>query len=167
MAEKIGKCLSGTAKQFGNVILFSYRTSVKQYCNLKSKRRSESMVVMGKCMNQNQKAGHKCLAKYVESLQRGKRAEPKSNRIGYSCCEYFTFLSCLEGVTKANCTPKETEKIQEFVRNLFNGIIDMACGTFQENSDTCEKLPPPPKKKKADKSYNSYFLPLVELWHSL
>lgn len=166
MKEYIGKCLEGTAKQFGNVILFSYRTAVKQYCNGKSKRK-DSIVIMAKCMNRNQKAGHACLAKYVDSLQRGKRAEPKSNRIGYSCCDYFKFLTCLENVTRGNCSETESEKIQEFVRNLFQGIINTACGDFQENSDKCDKIPPPPKKRKSDKSYKSYFLPLVELWHSL
>ena len=39
-------------------------------------------------------------------------------------------MNCLESVTKTDCSSDETEKIQEFVRNVFSGIIDVACGKF-------------------------------------
>lgn len=81
--------------------------------------------------------------------------------------DYFKFLTCLETVTKTDCTQKETDKIQDFVRTVFTGIVDVACGEYTESSDKCDRLPIPPKKQKSDKSYRTYFLPLVELWHSL
>jgi len=85
MGEYIQKCLIGIAKQFGSVILYSYKTASKQYCSPRAKKKMESMLIMAKCMNRNEKAGHACLNKYIDALQRGKRAEPQTIRIGYAC----------------------------------------------------------------------------------
>lgn len=85
LGKLIGTCLTGTAKQFGSIILYSYKTTLKQYCSPRAKKRMENMLVMAKCINRNEKAGSACLDKYIEALQRGKRAEPNTIRIGYAC----------------------------------------------------------------------------------
>jgi len=81
--------------------------------------------------------------------------------------DYFKMLDCLEGVTQVDCNHDATGAIQDFVRSVFQGIVDVSCGDFVENSDKCDRLPAAPKKRKSDKATKTYFLPLVELWNNL
>lgn len=80
---------------------------------------------------------------------------------------YFKLLDCLENVTKKNCTSRETNSIQELIRNMIDSLINVSCGDFTESSDRCETLPPPPRRQKADKDTKAFVLPLVEVWNSL
>ena len=42
--------------------------------------------------------------------------------------DYFKLINCLEEVTRANCSPRSADLIGDFVRNLFSGVVDVACG---------------------------------------
>lgn len=71
-------------------------------------------------------------------------------------------------MTKGRCTAKATNTIQEFVRNIFQSIVDVACGGYEEHSDRCESLKAPPKKSKTDVAEaKTFFVPLVELFNAL
>lgn len=85
MAVQNDKCLKGTSKHFSSIIQYSVKTMMKQYCNMRNKRRIHNSLVMGRCVNKNLKKSNACLARYIDALQRGKRAEPAANRIGYAC----------------------------------------------------------------------------------
>lgn len=89
------------------------------------------------------------------------------HHILYMNSGYFSMLECLDSALKTTCTAKQTESVNEFIRNMFQSIIDVACGDFVENSDKCERLATPPKRSKKDKSSRTFFLPLVELWNNL
>jgi len=85
MGEFITKCLTGTAKQFANVILYSYKNMQKSYCNMKNKKKVDTLILMARCMNPIMKKGEVCVNKYINALHGGKRALPANNRIGYAC----------------------------------------------------------------------------------
>lgn len=118
-------------------------------------------------MNRNAARSNACLASYIDVLQRARRAEPPELRIGHACCHYFQLVSCIETVVQGNCSPKSAEMLGDFVRNLFSGIVDVSCGEWIEQSDTCESLPEPPPKQRDDQTVRTFALPLIELWNSL
>ena len=76
-------------------------------------------------------------------------------------------INCFERVTKKSCSAKASDGVVDFIRNVFQSIVDVACGDFTENSDKCDRLPAPPKKRKSDKPTRTFFLPLVGLWNNL
>ena len=61
------------------------KRNLKQYCNPKNRKRQLEMIEMAKCINPLETEGNACLSTYVDLVQRGKRATPVSNRIGYAC----------------------------------------------------------------------------------
>lgn len=85
MGEFVSKCLLGEVKQFGSVMVYSMRNSMKQNCNLKNTKLIEKQFPRGKCANMIGKESDACFLKYVEAVQLAKRAQPASNRIGYVC----------------------------------------------------------------------------------
>lgn len=120
-------------------------------------------------MNKNLPTSEHCLANYIDALQKGKLAQPREHRIGYACCYYFKLIGCLESVTRGACSPRQSDLIGDFVRNLFSDVVDAACADFDEHSDVCDRLPEtdkldPPEGQKAVRTFT---LPLVELWNNL
>ena len=103
----------------------------------------------------------------MDVLHRGKLAKRPGDRMGYACCHYWKLLGCMSTINRAKCTAKEASSIEEFIRNIFDSLINVSCGDFVEASDRCDTLPVAPKRRKVDKDTKTFFLPLVELWNHL
>lgn len=55
----------------------------------------------------------------------------------------------------------------DLVRNIFQGIVDVACGDYTENSDKCDAIMETPKKGKNAPFFKSFVVPLSNVWASL
>ena len=53
--------------------------------NRNSKKRTNEILLISRCMNSIKKDADVCMKVYYDYLQRGKWAEPEENRIGYAC----------------------------------------------------------------------------------
>ena len=126
-------------------------------------------MVMSQCGNkpEAQKVIKEELLKYNDVIQRAKRASPKKDRMGYVCCNYFNMLSSIEKRTTGICPEKDVTTIIDFIKNIVQSFVDLSCGDYVEHSSSCDKLTKLPKKAKTDKKYETFILPLIELFDYL
>jgi len=126
---------------------------------------------MATCLNQPkvQSQAATQLSRYSDIVKRGAVAMPLRNRVGYGCCYYFKLLGEMESMMRRSCTDKQVKAVIDFVRNLIQSLIDVACMDFTDNSDTCDHLPAPPTGQFASMHPNStsFIVPLVELFANL
>lgn len=78
---------------------------------------------------------------------------------------YFELLKCTDDVFHSDqkCADS-SETFQEFVRTIFDDIINVACGDYLEFSDKCQQLPLLSKPLKNKKRPKSILIPLIEIW---
>lgn len=80
---------------------------------------------------------------------------------------YFELLKCTDDVfhSEVKCADS-SETFQEFVRTIFDDIINVACGDYVEFSDKCQQLPilSLPVQRKNQKRPKSILIPLIEIW---
>ena len=161
------KCLTGEAKQLGNIFLYSVRNALRQNCQAKNRKSVEARTPMSKCLNRITRGTDECMESMIDSVQRGKRAQPQRQRIGYLCCGYFTYHRCVERKATPKCEAKAVTMINDYFGGLFGGVLEAVCGEFTLDSDRCDRFPPPPARTSADRKVKSLFYPLVELMNSV
>lgn len=57
--------------------------------------------------------------------------------------DYWRFLKCFTDKTVGKhpkCTEKNVDTITDWVREMFQGVVDLICSDYIEGSDKCEKL---------------------------
>lgn len=109
---------------------------------------------------------------YVTEMKKVARAGDAIKDMGYVCCLFHKFKSCVSNVIKKlpTCT---AANIEYFITNI-NGIgaevLELSCGPFPFGSDKCAKLlvelPKLPVKGKSS-SAKSFLLPLIEIVNNL
>lgn len=180
-------CYEGQTKQFMSIVVFSFRNVVKNSCGKKAERRFKDLMAMGKCSNFKNSTISSCLTNYIEKLQGTLQAKQdkrlplvcwwvnQSDQLfGYQinttsvCCisDYYKFLGCLNDQVRPTC-PNQSESILDLIRNIFQGIVDVACGDYTENSDKCESIIATPKKPNGAPFFKSFVVPLSSVWASL
>ncbi|OTF70198.1 hypothetical protein BLA29_006975 [Euroglyphus maynei] len=75
------------------------------------------------------------------------------------------------------CFEKEFDKIPDcnesadifinFIRQIFDDIVNLSCQDYTESTDRCEHLGRPPVKEKKLKHYKSFILPLLDIWNQV
>ncbi|OTF72021.1 hypothetical protein BLA29_009785, partial [Euroglyphus maynei] len=134
-------CSSGPSKEFASIILFSLRRVTRQYC-----RKTPANI-----------RRHKKLfaIKIID--------DSTENSLYIN---YFELLKCTDNIFHSNVKCADSsETFQEFVRTIFDDIINVACGDYVEFSDKCQQLPLLPKPdSKRIKRPKSILLPLIEIW---
>lgn len=70
------KCFKGTLKQFGSLMIYSVRNSIKQFCH-KNNRRLESLFKTAVCVNRNRRSVNRCMSQLIDHLIGIKYAEDK------------------------------------------------------------------------------------------
>ncbi|KAH7638603.1 hypothetical protein HUG17_2636 [Dermatophagoides farinae] len=162
-------CSSGPSKEFASIILFSLRRVTRQYCRktAANKRKHTKLFAMYTCSNQLSNQTGECLEKYIDSLLSTVKLSTIEQKIPYTCCNYFELLKCTDDVfhSEVKCADS-SETFQEFVRTIFDDIINVACGDYVEFSDKCQQLPilSLPVQRKNQKRPKSILIPLIEIW---
>nr|XP_027205622.1 uncharacterized protein LOC113799220 [Dermatophagoides pteronyssinus] len=162
-------CSSGPSKEFASIILFSLRRVTRQYCRKThtNQRRHKKLFAMYKCSNQLSNQTGKCLEDYIDTLLSTVKLSTIQQKIPYTCCNYFELLKCTDDVFHSDqkCADS-SETFQEFVRTIFDDIINVACGDYLEFSDKCQQLPllTKPSLLKNKKRPKSILIPLIEIW---
>ena len=66
----------------------------------------------------------------------------KKNVFDLVYSEYFKFLECFKERSLKNkkCTEKQIDTMTNFVREIFDSLIDFICGEHTEGSDKCETI---------------------------
>lgn len=151
----------------GSVFMYSLKNALKQNCLPRNRKQVEGRTPMSKCLNRITKETDECLETMIDSVQRGKRAQPQKRRIGYLCCGYVDYHRCVDRKATPKCDAKAVTMINDYFGGLFNGVLEAVCGEYTLDSDRCDKFPAPPPKSSADKKVKSLFYPLVELISSV
>lgn len=60
----------------------------------------------------------------------------------------------------------QSEPFLDFVRSIFDDIVNLTCTDYNETTDKCSLLPDPPVKDKSMKRTKSFILPLLHIWES-
>nr|XP_027205624.1 uncharacterized protein LOC113799222 [Dermatophagoides pteronyssinus] len=165
------RCSTGTAKQFTSVIIYSIQRAHKTYCPNKATKKAMNFFRLQSCTNRVTNQTARCLNHYNEQLQAIKRA-PVPKQIPHVCCQYFEMLKCFEKEYEKlpNCSDS-AEIFLNFVRQIFDDIVNLSCQDYTESSDRCDHLGQPPSipmiKDKNWKHFKSFILPLVDIWNNI
>lgn len=60
----------------------------------------------------------------------------------------------------------QSEPFLDFIRSIFDDIVNLTCSEYNENNDKCDHMPEPPVKDKSMKRTKSFILPLMHVWQS-
>lgn len=81
--------------------------------------------------------------------------------------EYIKLLDCFRTTFQsAEKCQKHSEAFLDFVRSIFDDIVNLTCNDYSESSDKCDRLPSPPSKDKSLKRTKSFLVPLMKIWES-
>ena len=81
--------------------------------------------------------------------------------------EYIKLLECFEkSFHSVDKCKSQSEEFLNFVRSIFDDIVNLTCAEYTESSDKCEKLTSPPSKDKSIKRTKSFMVPLMKVWES-
>lgn len=61
---------------------------------------------------------------------------------------------------------RQSEPFLDFVRSIFDDIVNLTCTDYTENSDKCNQLDEPPQKDKSMKRTKSFIMPLMNIWET-
>lgn len=82
--------------------------------------------------------------------------------------EYIKLLNCFRDSfdTATEKCKSQAENFLDFVRSIFDDIVNLTCTDYSEHSDKCDKMPDPPQKDKAEKRNKSFLVPLMKIWEN-
>ena len=83
------------------------------------------------------------------------------------CSQYIKLLECFESsINEIDHCKLQSEPFLDFVRSIFDDIVNLTCTDYQESNDKCSQLPEPPIKDKSVKRTKSFIMPLMHVWES-
>ncbi|KAH9517921.1 hypothetical protein DERF_008537 [Dermatophagoides farinae] len=162
------RCSIGTAKQFTSVIIYSIQRAHKTYCPKQANKKVINFFKAQSCTNRVMNQTTKCLNHYIDQLQAIIRA-PIVKQIPHVCCQYFEMLKCFDKEYEKipNCS-ESAEIFNNFVRQIFDDIVNLSCQDYNESTDRCEHLGQPPSLLLTKKKhFKSFILPLIDIWNQV
>lgn len=76
-------------------------------------------------------------------------------------------MECFEKAFHAKETCQtNSEAFLDFVRSIFDDIVNLTCAEYNDTNDKCSKMATPPVKDKSLKRTKSFMVPLMKVWES-
>ncbi|KPM09744.1 hypothetical protein QR98_0082890 [Sarcoptes scabiei] len=152
------KCPTGSAKEFTSVILYSLQRTLRNYCPQKVTKKVANFIRQQSCSNKVFNQTSKCYENFIDQLQ-GIAKAPVKKQIPFTC-----WLAAYQ--TRQDCS-NAGEIFNNFVRQIFDDIINLTCQDYTEHSDRCETIGEPPIKDSTLKRTKSFLIPLINIWSQL
>ena len=147
--------------------IYSFRAALRNSCNPKNKRKFTEFLAIGECANKpdSRKVIYAGISKFLETVDIAKDLKPAKLGVGHLCCDYYKALADIESKLEKTCDPATTQTVIEFVKNIFQAIINMGCTRYSDDTDACSKLSPLTKTSSNEKKkFNSFLFRLTEFW---
>ena len=162
-------CYEKTVQNMASVMVYNIRNTIRQYCAKKRSRKTDELIVVGKCINEHLQQNDVCIVEFINATSQLIPLKEEKNKIPHTCCNYVQSMKCIkEHIRTVPCAAQNETLLMEFLRKIFGPMVDLMCGDYSESNNKCRELGPAPKPNKPNtKRYVSFVILLTDLLKSM